>query len=790
MTEIKTESEEHILPDSSTRMKNKDNDRIMEPENLSDNFKVEITIDDHTLNPFSPEANDVKIDPLSITPNIRVTNGEDVTSVQCMFCMKYLASTEKLHEHVNVYHPHENVDIQNTDSQILECKYCFKECANLGGLKNHIRMLHKDEKEVIDPEPKEKPKCDICNRAFKRKYELLRHKNSVHKDKIFTFTCKFCKCGFCTSGNLAEHIEKHHSKVSQECVSADKSSKSNYINHPLKRFECRYCFKECANSCGLKNHLRRLHSNEKDILELKPKEKPKCDICKRSYIRIYELTRHMKTQHDSNPLKCAICKDVFFSKYNLADHIEKYHRQSDNAEEKIDSINVESNDSIHETEEDESNGVEENREEGQTESTNNIVVEVTNVTDDQTFKCKYCSRVCANICGLKNHLRTIHKSVKDLDIRERHICNICGRSFMYNHELTRHMLIHNKGKFLRCEFCPTKFLTDKNLANHIEKVHGTVVRNSNFARCKICGVAYIDNRTLEDHLQKKPFSCSICCKHFCSELTLISHNKKNHEDPKFKCKMCDKSYLKVEALKDHVQNEHLTSPANKPQNLGYDSGVEPPPKLLKTDLSKNVDSKERNGHEKKNLETVEIKSKGKFNSLECDICLEKFSAWEDLEKHTLTSSKYACKICHKHFQRTLSLFEHMNTHSKEKIFQCEYCTRPYLMKGSLRTHIRMHHPTKVKIQDSRIKLYYCDDSTCDQKFVLYRDLVIHMRKHKGNKPYKCDLCQRQFSVSAHLDVHKKRRHEDIKPYNCDICQKPFYRKKFMLKHFNKHTLSK
>ncbi|CAH1396812.1 unnamed protein product [Nezara viridula] len=56
----------------------------------------------------------------------------------------------------------------------------------------------------------------------------------------------------------------------------------------------------------------------------------------------------------------------------------------------------------------------------------------------------------------------------------------------------------------------------------------------------------------------------------------------------------------------------------------------------------------------------------------------------------------------------------------------------------------------------REKPYECTWEGCTWKFARSDELTRHFRKHTGQKPFKCHLCQRSFSRSDHLSLHMKR----------------------------------
>lgn len=65
-------------------------------------------------------------------------------------------------------------------------------------------------------------------------------------------------------------------------------------------------------------------------------------------------------------------------------------------------------------------------------------------------------------------------------------------------------------------------------------------------------------------------------------------------------------------------------------------------------------------------------------------------------------------------------------------------------------------------------------------------LVIHMRRHKGEKPYKCKYCNKGFPRATDLTVHE-RYHTGEKTHLCTICGKGFQRAYNLLVHTRVHT---
>ena len=61
----------------------------------------------------------------------------------------------------------------------------------------------------------------------------------------------------------------------------------------------------------------------------------------------------------------------------------------------------------------------------------------------------------------------------------------------------------------------------------------------------------------------------------------------------------------------------------------------------------------------------------------------------------------------------------------------------------------------------------------------------HMAKHSGDKPYKCEVCPKQFNHKTDLRRHMCL-HTGEKPFTCDVCGKGFIREDRMVKHADTH----
>ncbi|KAJ8727257.1 hypothetical protein PYW08_015654 [Mythimna loreyi] len=112
---------------------------------------------------------------------------------------------------------------------------------------------------------------------------------------------------------------------------------------------------------------------------------------------------------------------------------------------------------------------------------------------------------------------------------------------------------------------------------------------------------------------------------------------------------------------------------------------------------------------------------------------------------------------------------------KQKKFECQQCSRVFLHRNSLLYHMLSHSS----------KQHMCRE--CGKGFYTVAALKIHKRVHNGDRPYKCDVCGRDFRQWSDLKYHKVSIHSDQKMFKCEFCGKEFARKYSLNVHRRIHT---
>ncbi|XP_037777888.1 zinc finger protein 431-like [Penaeus monodon] len=163
----------------------------------------------------------------------------------------------------------------------------------------------------------------------------------------------------------------------------------------------------------------------------------------------------------------------------------------------------------------------------------------------------------------------------------------------------------------------------------------------------------------------------------------------------------------------------------------------------------------------------------------CVDCPETFSRLSQLRAHSRVhtedqTEKYDCDLCEEVFDRLKRLMSHRKKHHRASL-SCKMCSSKFTHYASYRIHMRVHKGEKP---------YVCQE--CGAAFVQSGHLNIHKRTHTGEKPYTCDICNSNFKQISHLKTHV-RTHTQDKPYQCDQCEASFTQNSSLKRHRRSHT---
>ena len=153
------------------------------------------------------------------------------------------------------------------------------------------------------------------------------------------------------------------------------------------------------------------------------------------------------------------------------------------------------------------------------------------------------------------------------------MCATCGKTFKRRH-LARHLQAHlreeaeKRGEsvhewYHHCDKCDKKFTGRAQLAHHIKSVH------ENFRYpCSLCSKTFASYHSVTAHKIKahstdKKYECRYCGKRLVSA-GMVKQHELVHEDPKFACRFCQKKLKTLQNLEAHERGHTGEKPFKCP----------------------------------------------------------------------------------------------------------------------------------------------------------------------------------------------------------------------------------
>ncbi|MBM3892866.1 C2H2-type zinc finger protein [Candidatus Dependentiae bacterium] len=121
--------------------------------------------------------------------------------------------------------------------------------------------------------------------------------------------------------------------------------------------------------------------------------------------------------------------------------------------------------------------------------------------------------------------------------------------------------------------------------------------------------------------------------------------------------------------------------------------------------------------------------------------------------HSWTTKKYVCDFdsCKYKTYKKSDMTIHQRTHSNQKPFKCDECSKSFSDQRNFRRHVDIHVGKKP---------FTCNE--CSASFTRKNHLVIHQYTHRGEKPFKCTICNYGFAQSNDFKRHQRTQNHIAK----------------------------
>uniref|UniRef100_A0A3Q0T4P7 Zinc finger protein 710 n=1 Tax=Amphilophus citrinellus TaxID=61819 RepID=A0A3Q0T4P7_AMPCI len=287
-------------------------------------------------------------------------------------------------------------------------------------------------------------------------------------------------------------------------------------------------------------------------------------------------------------------------------------------------------------------------------------------------------------------------------------------------------------------------------------------------KCRMCDKSYTSKYNLVTHILGhngiKPHACPHCGKLFKQPSHLQTHLLTHQGTRPHKCTVCKKGFTQTSHLKRHM----LQHTDVKPYSCRFcRRGFAYPSELR--------------AHEVKH-------ERGRCHV--CSQCGMEFPTYAHLKRHQTSHQgphTFQCTECNKSFAYRSQLQNHLLKHQSPRPYTCSQCGLEFVQLHHLRQHSLTHKVPDCSSCRCGMKGHKCD--VCSREFTLSANLKRHMLIHNSVRPFQCHVCFKSFIQKQTLKTHMIV-HLPVKPFKCKVCGKSFNRMYNLLGHMHLHAGSK
>ncbi|XP_018905379.1 uncharacterized protein [Bemisia tabaci] len=194
---------------------------------------------------------------------------------------------------------------------------------------------------------------------------------------------------------------------------------------------------------------------------------------------------------------------------------------------------------------------------------------------EEVYLCTHCNRAFFNLEELNEHSKLLNlpaETIQRVKVpKEIHICRYCSKTFSKRKSLTQHIGLHsNDSCKYQCDVCNQKFAWKTSLSRHM----ASHVKDEQLKfPCETCDKSYVTMARLQEHIKRdhynqRPHMCKICAKCFFKKSDLKAHMRTHTQEKPYMCGTCAKSFRHV----SHLIRHERTHTGIKPYKCNHCSG--------------------------------------------------------------------------------------------------------------------------------------------------------------------------------------------------------------------------